>query len=100
MHMQMRHLLMAMRPDIGQEPPAGCIHPGQPGSPANCAHKGGLFCCAGPVGKIIPINKSAFRDHQQMHRGLWVNIAKAERMLAFIQLVTRYLTAQDTGKNI
>src|SRR5690606_25566235 len=64
------------------------------------ANKTGDFGIRPACRKIIPADISGLGNDQNMHRRLRRDVMKGQRIVVFIDAVTRDFAAQDTRKNI
>ena len=91
---------MAVQTSIGDRPIAGFTDACQFGNPVNGFGKGRHFHRTSGRRKIGPITIGTLWYHQNMNRGLRVDIGKAEGMFIFVDFLARNFAAQDFGENI
>ena len=100
MHVKMRHFLMAVRADVGNHPVSAFGDAGDLCNMCDHAGEGGLFFGTGPCGKILPVDISALRDHQNVNRAGRRDILEGQRMIVLGDLGTGNFAAQDFRENI
>lgn len=95
---EMRHLLMRIGAMIGEDTVAACRNPlgaGDLADGADIANDLGRRCF---LREIIERDIGAFRDHQNMHRRLGVDVMEGERVLVLEHLLARDLAPQIRAK--
>ena len=96
----MRHFLVAMPADVGEQAIARLDQPGAAGNVSDRADKPGDLLGRGAGREVVPADISALGDHQHVQRGLRIDVVEGQRPFVFVDGLVGDLPAQDAGENV
>ena len=100
MHVKVRHFLMTVPADVGDDAEPAFGNAGQFGHMRDHAGEGGLLFRRRRGGEIAPVDIGPFRDHQDMNRPCRVDVAEGQRVVILGDLRAGNLATQDPGKDV